>query len=81
MSNSPNVLHPGTITFVDGSTQQITREAEASELPFEIAFVDVEGQYRPVVRIEAFTSPEQRVIHRYGPDGELLNTTIQLRNP
>ena len=57
MSNVHDVQHPGTITFVDGNTQAITEEVAASEVPFEIAFVEVEeGAYRPVVRIEAFTS-------------------------
>ena len=80
MSNAHDLPHPGTITFVDGNTQQITEQVAASDVPFEIAFVEIEdGAYRPVVRIEDFTSPDQRVILQFGPDGELLESTIQLR--
>lgn len=79
MNGSREVQHPGTIVFVDGNTQQVTEEVAASEVPFEIAFVAVAGQYRPVVRVVAFSTPERRVIRQYGPDGELLNSTVQRR--
>ena len=71
--------HPGKITFVDGNTQEITREADASEVPFSIAFVEVDGCYQPVVQIVAFTSEDRRIIRQYGTNGQLLNSTVQLR--
>ncbi len=73
--------HPGKITFVDGNTQAIRREADAAELPESIAFVAVEGQLHPVVRIVDFTSDDQRIIRQYGIDGQLLFSTLQLRDP
>lgn len=80
MTTAHDLPHPGTITFVDGTTQEISRQADASDVPFGVAFVEVEdGAYRPVVRVEAVTSPDKRVILQYGPDGELLKSTLQLR--
>lgn len=71
--------HPGTITFLDGNTDQIVDEVAASDVPPEVAFVEVDGQLQPVVRVVAFTSDDRRTIHQYGAAGELLNSTIQIR--
>lgn len=71
--------HPGRITFVDGNTQEITREADLSEVPQGIAFVEVDGRIEPVVRIVTFTDEDRRIIRQYGADGSLLLSTVQVR--
>jgi hypothetical protein len=76
---SAETKHPGKIVFIDGNTQQITHEFEAAEVPFNIRFVELEGQLVPVVKIVAFTSAQQRTIRQYGPEGQLLNSTLQSR--
>jgi hypothetical protein len=71
--------HPGRVTFVDGTTDAVIREADAAELPESIAFVELDGQLHPVVRIVSFVSEDKRIIRQYGVDGELLLSTVQIR--
>ncbi len=72
--------HPGTITFVDLDAG--TSEARpASEVPEGIAWVTREGVRIPVVRIESTAVGGRREIHRYGPDGALLDSTVQAPRP
>ena len=73
--------HPGKVVFVDGNTQEIREEADAADLPTSIAFVELDGQLHPVVRVVDFTSDDQRIIRQYGVDGQILRSTLQLRDP
>jgi hypothetical protein len=70
--------HPGKIVFVDGITQEVINERLASEVPFDIRFVETETGLVPVVKIVSFTTPERRIIRQYGPDDQLLQSTIQV---
>ena len=69
--------HPGTITFVEGTTETVE---QASTVPESIRFApDKDGVLTPVVRVVATVSGNQREIKEYGPDGALLRSTIQLK--
>lgn len=68
--------HPGEILHedkIDGRTW--TRAA--AEVPRTIAWVEVHGAWKPVVRIEITGTPEQRRFTKFGADGAMLETTIQ----
>ncbi len=72
--------HPGEIVHedkVDGRTWT----KQASEVPPTIAWVRVDGAWKPVTRIEITGAPEQRRITKLGQDGAILETTIQQRKP
>jgi hypothetical protein len=72
--------HPGQITFVD-ATAGTERTEAAAQVPETIAFVTVEGQKVPVVRVVARTARDRREIQSFGADGRLLKTTYQSRPP
>jgi hypothetical protein len=78
MSEANVPEHPGKIVFIDGLTQEVTDEMLASEVPFSIRFVETETGLVPVVKIVSFTTEQQRIIRQYGPDDQLLQSTVQL---
>jgi hypothetical protein len=70
--------HPGTITFVDGLTGEVTRTEDASEVPDGIRYANgPDGRPQPVTRIEITTFEDRREIRQYGPDGTILRSTYQ----
>jgi hypothetical protein len=71
--------HPGTIVFVDGNTNTVVSTDRAADLPAEMRFVETRSGLVPVVRVVAFTEGGQRTIREYGPAGELLRSTVQVR--
>jgi hypothetical protein len=72
-------VHPGTVTFVDGVTQEITDEVAASEVPDGIKFApDADGSLTPVVKIVHTTAGARRTIQQFGPAGQLLKITMQI---
>ena len=75
MSTLPD--HPGTIVFVDGDTNEETEE-QAADVPETIRFAETPEGLVPVVRVVARTSGTRRIIREYGPDGELLRSTVQI---
>jgi len=75
MDNIPE--HPGKIMFVDGLTQEVTKEVMASEVPFSIRFIETDAGYVPVVKIVNFMTEERNIIRQYGPNDELLQSTVQ----
>lgn len=68
--------HPGEIVHEDRVTGR-TWTVRASEVPSTIAWVEVEGRFEPVVRIEITGTPDQRRITKYGRDGQMLESTVQ----
>ncbi len=73
--------HPGSITYVDGNTDSIVAECPVSEVPESGRFVDTGKGLVPVVRVVATSAGDQRFVREYGPAGELLRTTVQVRSP
>ena len=76
INSPPGDRHPGEILFedrVDG--RQWNRQA--SEVPQTIAWVNVNGVWQPVVRIEITGTVQQRRISKFAKDGTLLESTIQ----
>ncbi len=68
--------HPGEIVHDDKVDKRVwTRRAE--EVPRTIAWVESEGKWVPVVRIEITGTPERREMAKFGPGGRFLETTIQ----
>ena len=78
---APERRHPGSITYVDGNSDSIVTECPVSEVPESGRFVDTDKGPVPVVRVVATTAGEQRFVREYGPKGELLRTTVQVRSP
>jgi hypothetical protein len=72
--------HPGHIIH-DDKVDGRTWTAAAADVPKTIAWVDVNGTWKAVVRIEITGSPEQRRITKFGTDGQMLETTIQAPPP
>ncbi|MCA9544480.1 MAG: hypothetical protein KC613_08820 [Myxococcales bacterium] len=72
--------HPGEITFVDEDAGT-ERARPAAEVPASVAFVTVDGATVPVVRVVSRMRGPQRVIRSYGPEGQLLSTTLQAPPP
>jgi hypothetical protein len=80
-TTSPSgATHPGQILFEDRvDDRQWTKQA--NEVPQTIAWVNVEGVWLPVIRIEITGTVDKRRITKYGQDGEFLETTIQSPPP
>ncbi len=68
--------HPGEILHIDHvDGRQWTRAAV--EVPQAVAWVEVDGAWRPVLRIEITGSPERREIIKFGAGGAFLESTVQ----
>ncbi|MCV5153589.1 hypothetical protein OFC46_27255, partial [Escherichia coli] len=66
------------ITFINGLTNQVVREVDATSVPEAIRFApNADGRLEPVVKIVETTIGRQRTIKQYGPDGVLLRSTVQ----
>lgn len=71
-------VHPGTIVYVDGMTNQVVNTRNAAELPESARFApDAQGRLVPIVKVVAFTVGKQRTIREEGPDGTVLRSTVQ----
>lgn len=74
--------HPGTIQFIDGATQAVTQTVDAREVPSSIRFAkDGAGTLIPVVKIVSFQEGDRRTLREYGPEGQFLRSTVQVRTP
>jgi hypothetical protein len=72
--------HPGTIEYID-HVENRTWTRSAAEVPSTIAWVKVNEQWRPVVRIEINGAASQREITKFGAHGEFLETTTAQIGP
>jgi hypothetical protein len=73
--------HPGEITWVDGTTGEVTRVDSADNLPDTIRFAtDENGTLVPVVRIEVTGTDNHREIAQIAEDGRVLRRTYQSRS-
>jgi hypothetical protein len=71
--------HPGTITFVEGTTQTVE---QAADVPESIRFAkNAKGELVPVVKVVAYLEGDRRIIREYGADGAELRSTVQVRRP
>jgi hypothetical protein len=68
--------HPGEIHYEDTVDRRKWSE-KASAVPRSIAWVNVEGVWRPVVNIKITGTAGHRHIAKFGPDGDLLDITLQ----
>lgn len=74
MTRSPP--HPGHIQFVDEADHSEHVRAH-TEVPEGVAFVVVDGNPVPVVRVVASVQGGVRTIVSYGVDGAVLERTVQ----
>ena len=72
--------HPGEILFED-KIEGRQWSKQAAEVPQTIAWVNVNGVWQPVTRIEITGTVQQRRISKFGKDGTLLESTIQAPPP
>jgi hypothetical protein len=72
--------HPGEIVFEDEVEGRRWTEA-AADVPLSLAWVNVNGDWRPVVRIVSTGTVEQRHITKIGEDGAMLEVTMQAPPP
>lgn len=72
--------HPGEIQYED-RVEQRTWTKRADEVPQTIAWVKVDAQWKPVVRIEMNGAGSAREITTYGPNGEFLESTMTAPPP
>lgn len=74
--------HPGTIEFVDGATGATVEVVPAETVDPALRWLPgADGALRPVVRVEITTVGDERAIRELGPDGELLRSSLQRREP
>lgn len=73
-------VHPGKVV-TDDQVKGTKKEQDASELPSTLVWVDVDGSYVPVVRIEVTGTEQARRITKFGPDGQMLDTTTMRPPP
>lgn len=68
--------HPGDIVHDDKVDGRVwTRKA--AEVPVSIAWVELDGKWVPVVRIEITGTAEKRAMSAFGPGGRFLQRTVQ----
>jgi hypothetical protein len=72
--------HPGEILHED-KTEGRTWTKKAAEVPQTIAWVEVGGAWKAVVKIEITGTRERRCITKFGAGGEMLETTIAPSSP
>ena len=72
--------HPGEIVYEDEVEGRRWTEP-AAEAPQTLAWVNVNGDWRPVVRIVSTGTVDQRHITKIGEDGAMLEVTIQSPPP
>lgn len=77
-TTSSKPRHPGTIVFIDGVTQQIRKEVPANEVAEDIRYCETDDGYVPVVEIVDYATEDRIIIRQYGPDGELLQSTVMI---
>src|SRR5215470_14407761 len=68
--------HPGKITYVDGATQKVVAVEDASSVPESLRFAETPSGPVPVVKVVMQRNGQYSEILEYGPDGQLLRTTI-----
>lgn len=73
-------VHPGEIVH-DDKIEGKTWTRAAAEVPTSIAWVNVAGAWKPVVRIEITGTVDRRRITKFGADGQMLESTIQAPPP
>ena len=72
-------VHPGTIVYFEGAPEKEVSRMSVSEVPESLRFAQTEHGLVPVVKVVAYVEGDQRYIREYGPDGELLRTTMQVK--
>lgn len=72
--------HPGQIVYED-HVEQRTWTRAAAEVPPTIAWVKLDGHWKPVVRIEINGAGDRREITKFGPNHEFLETTTAQMGP
>jgi hypothetical protein len=78
MEASFAMQHPGSIVYVDGNTSQVIATKKPSEVPEDLRFAPgPDGTKIPIVRVVATVAGDQRTIREYGPEGQVLRSTIQ----
>ena len=72
--------HPGEIVHDDKVDGRVWAR-RAAEVPVGIAWVELDGKWTPVVRIEITGSRERRTMTAYGIGGLVLQRTVQAPSP
>ncbi|MCP3097970.1 hypothetical protein LZ198_03665 [Myxococcus sp. K15C18031901] len=73
--------HLGTIVYIDGETRQEVSRVKSAQLPKSERFATTREGIVPVVKVIAYTEGDRRIVREFGPEGELLRSTVQLREP
>lgn len=71
--------HPGKIVYVDGNSGRTLSVDDAERVPRAQRFAATPRGPVPVVRVVSAVCGNQQLLHAYGPDGELLRSTVQRR--
>ena len=79
MKTHQETTHPGSIVYIDGDTSEVVAERKACDVPEHMRFVQAKEGAVPVVRVISSTLGDRRTIREFGPNGELLRSTVQLR--
>lgn len=77
--NTEKLPLPEKIIFVNGLTNEITREENFADVPESIRFLPNEnGEIEPVVKIVEITADDRRVIKQMGRGDVVLKSTVQI---
>jgi hypothetical protein len=69
--------HPGHIVFFEN--ERVVSVARAASVPESARFAPSASGPVPVVKVVASRAGAQRFIREYGPEGQLLRSTVQLQ--
>ncbi len=72
-------VHPGKITYIDGNTNKVVSTEDIAKVPETLRFADTPSGKVPVVKVIATVAGDQRHIREYGPNDQLLRSTVQLK--
>ena len=72
--------HPGEIVNDDKVDGRVWTD-KAADVPVTIAWVNSEGKWVPVVRIEITGTQARREIAKFGPDGRFLEHSLMRAPP
>lgn len=76
--------HPGKISYFEldpiTKEEKLTSTADIKDVPESLRFADTPDGHIPVVKVVMIPSDKFREIIEYGPKGQFLRNTIQIRS-
>ncbi|UYP46774.1 hypothetical protein NEF87_003059 [Candidatus Lokiarchaeum ossiferum] len=80
MSKFP--IHPGSISYYEliNGEEILQNKRSSHDIPKSMLFKEINAKWIPVVKVVMIQNEKMREIHEYGPNGQLLQSTLQLQD-